>query len=202
MNEFVAAGGAPREEGTTVLAQSALCKTAFDLHLYPLGHRNPDGSWTYAVYVAVMDPRSIGTVRLSGSDPEALPVIDHGYFTDEGDVDLDVLADGVRLARQLAVQTPIASLAGAEIDPLKTGDELKAHIRRHGAHDYHPVGTCKMGPASDATAVVDASGEVHGVAGLFVGDASIMPAVPRANTNIPAAVVGEKIADLLIERLV
>jgi len=198
MNEFVAAGGAPREEGTTVLARSSVCQTAFDLHLYPIGHRNADGSWLYAVYIAVMNPRSVGSVRLSGRDPEALPIIDHGYFTDPQDLDLTVLVDGIRLARELTGQAQIASLTGAEIEPLRTGDELHEYVRTNSFHDYHPVGSCKMGPASDPTAVVDAHGAVHGIAGLFIGDASIMPTVPRANTNLPAAVVGEKIADLLI----
>lgn len=198
MNDYVAAGGMLREEGTTVLAKSGRCETAFDLHLYPLGHRNPDGSWLYAIYTAVMDPRSTGSVRLSGTDPEALPVIDHGYFTDPDDADLDVLLDGLRIARELGAQNPLSGLAGREIEPLLSGAELKAWVRQNSTHDYHPVGTCKMGPASDPAAVVDASGAVHGIAGLYVGDASIMPKVPRANTNIPAAAVGEKIAELLI----
>lgn len=198
MDNYVAGGGLLREEGTTVLAKSRRCQTAFDLHLYPLGHRNPDGSWLYAIYTAVMDPTSTGSVRLSGTDPEALPVIDHGYFTDPEDADLEVLLDGLRQARELGVQNPLARLAGGEIEPRLSGAELKAWLRQNSTHDFHPVGTCKMGLASDPGAVVDASGAVHGVAGLYVGDASIMPKVPRANTNIPAAVVGEKIADLLI----
>ena len=199
MNAFVAAGGIPREEGTTVLAKSSLCGEAFDLHLYPIGHRNDDGTWLFAVYVAVMDPRSVGSVRLSGRGAEDLPIIDHGYFTDPDDADLTVLVEGLEFARGLLSQSPILDLALTEVEPLLTGDALRDYVRRNGFHDYHPVGTCKMGPASDPNAVVDARGGVHGVDGLFVGDASIMPTVPRANTNIPAAVVGERIADLLIE---
>jgi choline dehydrogenase len=66
-------------------------------------------------------------------------------------------------------------------------------------HYYHPVGTCKMGPSSDPLAVVDARGQLHSVEGLFVADASIMPIIPRANTNIPCVVVGEKMATHLLE---
>jgi 5-(hydroxymethyl)furfural/furfural oxidase len=75
---------------------------------------------------------------------------------------------------------------------------LPAYIRSHSLHDYHPTSTCRMGPTNDPTAVVDANGRVHGLEGLYVADASIMPFVPRANTNLPTAVVGEKIAAALI----
>ena len=198
MDDFVAGGGPAREEGTIVLARSRSCEEAFDLHLYPIGTPLPDGGWRFAIYAAVMTPRSAGSVRLSGRDPEAPPVIDHGYFTDEGDLDLRVLADGLRLAREIAARPPLAALAGPEIEPCRDGEELIDHIRRNGVHDYHPVGTCKMGPASDPTAVVDAAGKVHGLDGLYVADAAIMPIVPRANTNIPTAAVAEKIAAGLI----
>jgi choline dehydrogenase len=72
-------------------------------------------------------------------------------------------------------------------------------VRRDNLHYFHPVGTCKMGPASDTTSVVDARGKVHGVDNLYVADASIMPVVPRANTNIPALVVGERISAWLTQ---
>jgi choline dehydrogenase-like flavoprotein len=72
-------------------------------------------------------------------------------------------------------------------------------VRRDCLHYFHAVGTCKMAPESDATAVVDARGKVHGVDNLYVADASIMPVVPRANTNIPALVVGERIAAWLAQ---
>ena len=76
---------------------------------------------------------------------------------------------------------------------------LQEHVRASSVHYYHPVGTCRMGPASDPLAVVDADGRVHGLEGLRIADCSIMPVVPRANTNIPAVVVGEKIAALMLE---
>ncbi len=65
---------------------------------------------------------------------------------------------------------------------------------------WHPVGTCKMGPASDADAVVDASGRLHGFANVYVADASIMPTIPRANTHLAVIAIAERIADLLRER--
>jgi choline dehydrogenase-like flavoprotein len=72
-------------------------------------------------------------------------------------------------------------------------DRLRRYIRANGTHYYHPVGTCKMGPASDRTAVCDAEGRVHGVGGLRVADASLMPVIPRANTALPTVVVAERI---------
>ena len=198
MNAFVAAGGDAREEGTIVLARSSRCTSGFDLHLYPLGSRMEDGSWRFAIYTAVMEVKSAGSVRLSGREPEALPVIDTGYFSDPDGADLAVLADGVRLARELATQEPLTSIHGGEIEPCLPLDELPAYIRSHSLHDYHPSSSCRMGPSNDPMAVVDANGKVHGLEGLYLADASIMPFVPRANTNLPTAVVGEKIAAALI----
>lgn len=198
MDAFVADGGAPREEGTIVLAKSARCAEAFDLHLYPVASRTPEG-WRFAIHTALMAPGSVGGIRLSSSDPEGQPIIDHAYFTDPGDDDLAALVDGVELARRLAAQDPLASLVRAEIEPRLSGAPLSAHIRATGGHDYHPVGTCRMGPEADPDAVVGADGRVHGLRNVHVADAAIMPAVPRANTNIPTAVVAERLVDLWIE---
>jgi choline dehydrogenase len=74
---------------------------------------------------------------------------------------------------------------------------VESWVRANVAHYYHAAGTCKMGPGSDPAAVVDAAGKVHGLNGLYVADCSIMPQVPRANTNIPAAVVGARIGGWL-----
>jgi choline dehydrogenase len=202
MDSFVAAGGYPREEGTIVVARSSRCPSAFDLHLYPLGKRLPDGGWHFGIYTAIMTPQSRGTVRLSGPAPGAPPIIDHCYFADTDDADLTVLADGIELARRLASSEPLNHLAGEETRPgpgIEDRAALHAHLRATAAHDYHPAGSCKMGPASDPSAVVDAGGRVHGLDRLYVADASIMPVVPRANTNLPAAVVGEKIAEQLLQ---
>jgi choline dehydrogenase len=201
MNAFVAAGGSPREEGTIVVARSSHCRAAFDLHLYPLGKQLPGGGWHFGIYVAIMTPLSRGTVRLSGAGPEAPPVIDHCYFGDADALDLDVLADGIALARWFGRSQPLSRLAGEETWPgpeLEDRTAMHVHLRTNAAHDYHPAGSCKMGPAADPFAVVDARGRVHGLDGLYVADASIMPVVPRANTNLPAAVVGEKIAAHLL----
>jgi choline dehydrogenase len=159
--------------------------------------------WRFSIATALMTPRSVGSVRLSDRDPEAPPLIDHAYLTDPDDYDLDALLDGIALARELAAQPPLADLVGAETEPgpaLRDREALRRQVRAACVHDYHPVGTCKMGPAADPEAVVDARGKVHGLNGLFVADAAIMPVVPRANTNVPAFVVGERIAASLLGR--
>jgi choline dehydrogenase len=192
------------DEQSIIKARSSRCDQAFDLHVYPYSSV-PDAAgtpWRFTIPVACMEPRSRGTLRLSSADPAALPVIDHAYLTDPEGHDLAVLLDGIELVRSLAAQAPVAGMLGGEVLPgerVLDQDDLRAYIRGHGVHYYHPVGTCKMGPDSDPMAVVDAHGNVHGISGLVVGDASIMPVIPRANTNIPSVVVGEKIAAALLQ---
>ena len=202
MEAFAANGGLPREEGTTALARSRRCTGPFDLHLYPVGTRPVgDGGWQFSIAAAVMDPRSRGTVRLGGRDPDAQPIIDTAYFTDPDGHDLEAMLDGIDLARDLASRSPLAELAGDELEPgptIQDRDTLRDLVRRTSRHDYHPTSTCKMGPAADPLAVVDADGRVHGLDGLVVADLSIAPAVPRANTNVPALVTGLRVADRLI----
>ena len=144
------------------------------------------------MFVAHMAPRSRGRLALRDIDPSSSPVIDTGYFTDpEGD-DLAELMDGVAIGRDIARQPPLAGLIGEELGDT-AGIVSAEEVGRLGLHYYHPVGTCKMGPSSDAGAVVDSSGRVYGAEGLYIADASIMPVVPRANTNLPTLMVAEKI---------
>jgi choline dehydrogenase len=202
MQAFGEAGGWLYEEQTIAKARSSLCQSAFDLHLYPIGGLTSGNgsSWLFTLPVAHMTPRSRGSLRISSGDPAAPPVIDHGYLTDPQGYDCAVLLDGIEVVRTLAEQLPLAQLIGAETLPglqVHRRDELRTYVLGHAEHYYHPVGTCKMGPASDPLAVVDTCGQVHGLEGLTVADASIMPVIPRANTNIPCVVVGEKIASFL-----
>src|SRR5262249_56777968 len=102
-------------------------------------------------------------------------IIDHCYFADADAVDLAVLADGIDLARRMAAFEPLKHLAGEESWPgpgVHDRAALQTLLRTTAAHDYHPAGSCKMGPANDPAAVVDARGRVHGLAGLSIADAS------------------------------
>jgi choline dehydrogenase len=134
---------------------------------------------------------------LRSPDPSTAPLIDTGYLTDPEDADLTRLMSGVEITRQFARQSPLAEWIGDEIPPTADCHDRES-IRRNCTHYFHPVGTCKMGPAFDPDAVVDARGKVHGWDNVYVADASIMPVIPRANTNLPALVVGERIAAWLL----
>jgi choline dehydrogenase len=205
LEAFVTGGGLPREEGTIGLARSSRCAGPYDLHLYPIASRPfGDKGWRFHISAAVMAPRSRGTIRLNPeapTDPEAPPVIDTGYFSDPEGYDLDALADAFALCRDLGAQPAMAALLEDEIAPgpaVQSREEIRAWILGHASHDYHPAGTCHMGPASDPNAVVDASGRVHGLEGLLVADAAIMPFVTLANTNLPTFAGAEKVARDLV----
>ena len=107
-----------------------------------------------------------------------------------------MLVDGLGLGRELGRVANRYGLLGQELEPgpsISDEAELDEWLGANVHHYFHPAGTCKMGPESDQTAVVDARGAVRGVEGLTVADCSVMPQVPRANTNLPAVVVGMRI---------
>ena len=198
MQEFIAEGGTVFTEQSLGKARSSRCGEAFDLHIAPTTSAGPDheGRWECGMYVALMAPLSRGRLKLSDNDPQSRPVIDTGYFTDADDQDLAALMDGVAFTREIARQQPLVELIGSEL--AETAGMVTAEdLRRESLHYFHPAGTCKMGPDSDPAAVVDPMGRVYGAEGLFVADASIMPVVPRANTNLPALMVAERIVAAL-----
>jgi choline dehydrogenase len=154
------------------------------------------------IFVCALKPESRGRVRIRSADPDTLPAVEHGFLTDPDGHDLSVLIDGVRLARRLAATKALSGLCEDELAPgpgLDDG-ELQAYARRWVGGHWHPVGTCKMGPETDADAVVDHNGRVHGFTNLFVADASVMPTIPRANTHLPVLAVAERIAEGLRRR--
>jgi choline dehydrogenase len=184
---------------SVVLARSSVADSAYDLHVFPHELELEDGGWGVKIPVAVMTPRSRGTVRLADGDPSSAPLIDHAYLADPADV--TAIVDGIEFARRIAAARPVAALMGAELEPGPgvRGDDLRAWVHAEIASYYHPAGTCAMGPASDPRAVVGPDGSVHGLGALTVADASVMPSLPRANTNLPTAVVAERIVHHLIE---
>jgi choline dehydrogenase len=200
MKDFVLKGGVLFSEQTIAKFRSKYCSTAYDLHLFPVGGQFTDtaDSWEFLLPVANMTPLSRGSVQLISADPFASLRIDTAYLSDPEGRDIAILWNGIEQVRDYACQAPLARLIGEEIMPTVNYKALE-HVSSDSLHYYHPVGTCKMGPASDSTAVVDSHGKVHGLDNLYVADASIMPIVPRANTNIPALVVGERIAAWLTQ---
>ena len=143
----------------------------------------------------VVQPRSRGSVTLRSDRPQDLPVVDPHYLEDPAD--LEVLVRGLELSRELAGRPAFAPFTGTELAPgAQAGRrELQAYVRAYASTVWHPVGTCRMGTGDDC--VVDPSLRVHGVSGLRVADASIMPTITRGNTNAAAIMIGEKAADLI-----
>ena len=182
------------EEQTLGKLRSSRASGPYDLHLFPVaGHPHSLLRGRILLVAAAMEPRSRGSLLVVGPDPGAAPAIEHGYLSDPEGADLAVLAEGVERARELAATDALRALIGPEITP-----SVEHPIAAYHAHYYHPVGTCAMGPEGDPLAVCDGAGRVRGLEGVLVADCSLMPVAPRANTNVPAVLVGEVIAETLL----
>ncbi len=145
--------------------------------------------------VVLLRPRSAGTVLVRSADPAVPPAIDPRYLSDPDGADEATLLRGLRLARRVLAQEPLASFTDGEIlpgDEARTDDDLRAHLRALSQTLYHPAGTCRMG--SDVQSVVDPELRVRALAGLRVADASVMPMLPRGHTNWPTVMIAERAA--------
>ena len=145
-------------------------------------------------------PEGRGTVKIKSPDPLAPPAIQFNFLASE--YDFQALIYGSRLARKIAAQPALKPFVVEEVIPgpqCESDDDFVEEIRVRGVSNLHPVGTCRMGPDSDTTAVVDPRLRVHGIRGLRVADASIMPQVPGGNTNAPSIMIGEKCAAMILE---
>ena len=150
----------------------------------------------YSCHVCALRPHSRGTVTLQNADPMADPAIDPQFLSDRRD--LDTMIKGAKMTRQILQTEPLVSYAKRELFGVKdhmTDAEWECHIRARADTIYHPVGTCKMG--IDDLAVVDPQLRVHGLTGLRVVDASVMPTLIGGNTNAPTIMIAEKCADMI-----
>jgi choline dehydrogenase len=147
--------------------------------------------------VNVLRPESTGSVHITSSDPSTPPAIRFNFLSAEQD--RAGLLAAIRKGRELMATSPMKEVTGEEIAPgahVQGDDEILDWVKRTAETTYHPVGTCKMG--SDAMAVVDSELRVHGLEGLRIADASIMPTLTSGNTNAPCIMIGEKCSDMVL----
>jgi choline dehydrogenase len=150
-----------------------------------------------SVVPGLQRPRSRGRLRLRGASSDLPPIIDLNYLGDPED--LRRMADGVRIAWRLMHDAHfgpmIKEFVSLTADVVNSDSALEAFVRDNCTTIFHPVGTAKMGPENDSMAVVDQYCRVRGVEGLRVVDASVMPNIVRANTNLTCIMIGERVAD-------
>ncbi|MEU8735661.1 GMC family oxidoreductase [Streptomyces tendae] len=168
-------------------AKSLLCDDGpYDIHVLVVagGGRDRFSPPTVSLFGGAMRAISEGRVTLRDSHPGSPPVIDHRYTSDPSGHDRKVLAEAEGLLHRLAADPGLASVLGASA----------LNVPRREASYHHPAGTCKMGPSYDRLAVVDPHAAVHGISGLYVADASIMPSITRTGINLPTAMIGAHVA--------
>ncbi len=156
----------------------------------------PISSLGFTGIVALTHPHNIGSVSLRSCDPKDAPIIRLNYLQSQSDV--QKLIAGIKLMRQLFRTPAFDEFRGAEMAPsadIQSDEEIETYIRENCSTVFHPIGTCKMG--TDSMAVVDPELRVHGVEGLRIVDASIMPTLITGHTNAPTIMIGEKAADLI-----
>ena len=152
----------------------------------------------FAIVPGIVTPKSIGYIELQSADPHEPPLINPNFLADE--YDMNVLVEGFKLARKIAHSPAYDAYRGEEYLPgaeVQKDEEIKAFIREQVTHIWHPIGTCKMG--NDPMAVVNDQLQVHGIQGLRIADASIMPTIVNANTNAPCIMIGEKCAAMILD---
>jgi choline dehydrogenase len=168
-----------------------------DLQLMVFGPYPIDDGFGCSLATALLKPRSRGRIRLRSLDPAAAPDIDLAYFRDASD--LTRLTEGLRLADEATRSSPLLEISqgsrlGPLVDVIAGRDATGAWIRSSTNTYHHPVGTCAMGADPETGAVVGPDGAVHGVDRLSVVDASVMPDLPSANTNLPTIMLAEHVA--------
>jgi len=179
-------------------------------HVLPVGYREQGltdpARRAMTVLVTLVDVASRGRIRLASRDPRHRPLIDPGYLSDVRD--LNALAVGVRMARDYGTAAPLSKICSAELAPgdgVSTDHGMRDYIRGSVVTVYHPAGTCAMGgdvakSASGYDSVTDPQLRVRGINGLRIVDASVMPTLPRGNTNAPVIAIAERAADIIAGR--
>jgi choline dehydrogenase len=178
------------EPHTVAKVASSRCPDGtWDTHLVSwAGRTETRGHYEPQILVFHMKPLSVGRVRLRSAEPTDLPLVERGFLRVDDDV--RVLVEGIEIARAIAAAEPLGPLLGEELRP--GGQDLERFVRDSVRNYFHPAGTCPLG------AVLDPDARVLGVDGLLVADASLMPTIPRANTNLTTAAIAERVAAGLV----
>ena len=178
-----------------------LTRPDIQFHMQPLSADKPgQGAHPFSAFtssVCQLRPRSRGEINISSPDPAVYPKIHPNYLSD--DRDCEVAVNAIKVARKIAGTSPLKESIIDEYVPgtgYQSDAELLQAAREYSQTIYHPTSTCKMG--SDDMAVVDSSLRVHGIQGLRVADASIMPEIVSGNTNAPTIMIGEKVCDMIL----
>ncbi|KAK3909029.1 Glucose dehydrogenase [FAD, quinone] [Frankliniella fusca] len=190
---------ATTDGGTQVKKAHGLTDAFYNDYFAPLNNKD-----VFSVWPMILRPKSRGYVKLRSNDPLRYPLMVHNYLTHPDDI--RVMREGVKQAIALGETAALKRFGarfwrklapGCKHLPFYTDEYWECYIRQYTLTIYHLSGTCKMGPASDPAAVVDPELRVHGIKGLRVIDASIMPRVTSGNINAPTIMVGEKGADMI-----
>ncbi len=193
---------APSQLGVFARSNPQVARPDVEYHVQPLSldkFGDPLHAFNaFTASVCNLRPTSRGSVHLTSADPFAAPTIAPNYLSTEED--RKVAADSLRLTRRIVAQPALAKYRPEEYLPgpnYQTDDDLARAAGDIGTTIFHPVGTCRMGRADDAGAVVDAQLRVHGIDGLRVVDASIMPTITSGNTNSPTIMIAEKAGEMI-----
>jgi choline dehydrogenase len=184
------------DEQSVGRARSSLCDDGpYDIHVFMVagensGHPNLP---PISIYGGAMKARSAGRVSLRNSSPDSLPLVDPRYLTDPDGHDEQVLHEAGELMTEITQVQDLAELLG------EPGASTDRKLADRVVNYCHPVGTCKLGPPEDPTAVVGPDAAVHGIDRLYVADASLMPSITRGNVNLPTAAIAARVACLLLD---
>jgi choline dehydrogenase len=200
----------PYEAGAFIRSNEALVAPDIQLHFMPalektanLHFPNPfkkeavEANHGFTLRVGPVNPQSRGEITLRSANPADAPKIQANYL--QADFDIRTMIDGIRLTRDIIGQKAFSRYRGKELAPgpeAESDADLTKWLRATAMTTFHPVGTAKMG--NDPMAVVDARLKVHGLQGLRVADASIMPIISSGNTNAPSIMIGEKCAEFIL----